>query len=198
MSAMAVDVKIQIDQREINRIKERIAAVAPDKVERIFVGAVKRAGTAAKTMSAKAISGMYTLPSKKSKEDMRLIYQGMNAEFRITGYQRDVKEFKVRPAFRLHPKGAMVKAGTPKPPHVTLKKGEGGPISDAFWAQMSSGHQNLYRRQGDEPLPINDVPALAVAQMGDQAIEREQVQARIMEVLNERVDHALKRALEGK
>ena len=190
---MPVEVDVRVDEAQMNALKNKIRAVDPKKVDTIMRSAVKRAGTAAHTMSAKAIGTTYTIKSRDTKQDMKLVYQGAAAEFRISGFKHDVKDFKVQPAFSLQQKGIQSK-GIP-PPKVTIKKGHGGRIAGSFWARMPSGHINVYTRQGNDPLPIEDKRGLAVAQMAEQVIDREDIKARVHEVLNERVDHEIQRIL---
>jgi hypothetical protein len=188
-------IDVSISKKQLDDVKSKLKRLSKKEQDRIFRSALRRAATTARTEVSKRIRDKYTVQAAAAKEDMRLIIKGSNAALEVKGIQHSLNKFKVTPAFKPQEPGVSNR-GKPSP-RIVIKKGAGGSISGSFWAQMPKhGHLGIFRRvSGNEGLPLKEFTGIATSQMVGTISETTDVQDKVLETLNKRVDHELSRIL---
>lgn len=200
----------QIDDTQMEEVRKLLKEkLTPQTASRVFNRALKRAGTSAKTEVSKQVTKSYTVSSKRTKADIKLISTKDAAAIYIKGYHVDAVDFKVTPGFLV---------GGPRP-KLMVKKGGGGVLTESFFALVGSGgHQGVFTQIGKsggpettfrlpggsgartpnirKQLPIREVAGPAVAQMAETVLDTTDLTEKVLDTFAKRVEHELDRELE--
>lgn len=151
---MARDVDIQIDPRQLERLRKTLRAI-PRGLPKVVTRAINRTASRARTKIVRAVAAGSGLMQKDIRRATRL---------RRATYTRWIATLRIfRKRVPLISQGARQIASG-----VSYRGPEGRSVAaQAFIATMPSGHTGVFRREGSSRLPIRELfatPALETFQ----------------------------------
>ena len=171
-------------------------ALSPNEFNKAMARAINDALAAAKTQALKGVTDRYTIKRKEIADlvsTRKASGDNPGGMLRFRSQRKGLAKFKTRPA------APPIQSGVPverrKAVQVELLKGHGFTLPKGFVAQMRSGHIGVFRREGAERLGIDERTGPTIAHMVGSREVIENVQERADEVLNNRIDHHIARAL---
>lgn len=168
---------------------EELFGATPRQARIVFWRAINRAATAGKTRASVNIRKEYVIKAEDIKKRIKIrkaTANTLSAQIRASGPVTPLMKFDVTPAF---PDAMQVRA--------RVKKGSRKPIQNGFVVRMSNGHVNVFTRVGSSRFPIRGRYGPSVAQMMGKDKNVDDIQDRIQEVLDKRLEHELDRLLRG-
>jgi len=182
---------IELNVDQLSRV-ERTLGHIPDSIPKVVARAINRAADTAKTEAAKTVRRTYYISHKDVLSTMR-IYRATPNDMQAAV----VSKGQVVPLakFRMTPKKPDPRRK--KPIVARVMRGSGGPIKHAFVARMKSGHVGVFWRVGKKRLPLEQRFGPSVPEMLNSPSTIAWVERKANEKLDERLDHEMKRVLEG-
>lgn len=183
-------VVVEIDDK-LSYVEKRLGKLS-DKAPKVICKSINETAKWARREIAKEAQKAYTIKTGGFNKDMKIEnarYSNLEATIKSEGAPIELFKFKYS-AGKNVTKAQVVKNGV-------LKALEKGGIK-AFVAKFASGHKTIAQRQGKERLPIkvlfsNSIPAM----LGNEKRVYGIVEPKIEEKLNERIEHHIKKVLEG-
>lgn len=208
---------ITIDENGLAEAQKLLADM-PKTIPKAAARAINKTATATKTEAWKQVKKIYTIKrvrfNKAWDKVSRATASNLKAELISRSPRLPLSYFKIKPK-------SPPKRRPRNPVFVQVKRGEGGPIRDAFVARMKSGHTGVFHRMQDgsrgeiheykiRPRPkkrgqgmtkgiaqIEQNVGPAVPQMLGSKTVSAFIEKRASEVLNERFTHEVNAILNG-
>lgn len=182
---------IEFTAEQIDRA-ERLLGHIPGAAPKAMARAINRATESARTEAARKVRSMYYISQKDVTATIK-IYPATPSDLSAMVVSRGnliaLTKFRVTP-------------NKPQPKRrreiiVRVKRGAGGPIKKAFVARMKSGHVGVFKRAGKQRYPIDQLYGPSIPEMIGNPTVTGWVEEKARERLDQRLDHEIKRALEG-
>ncbi|MEG0473122.1 MAG: phage tail protein [Solibacillus sp.] len=168
---------------------EAMFDATPRQANIVLSRAINRAAIAGQTRASVNIRKEYYIKAGDIKKHVKIRKATANAlssQLRASGPVMPLMKFDVTPS---SPNATQVRA--------RVKNGSRKPIESGFIARTGNGHTNVFTRVGRERLPIKGRFGPSVAQMLGKGEVVDDIQTRIQDVLDTRLDHELDRLLRG-
>jgi len=182
---------IEVTADQLDRAERAIGHI-PGAVPKAVSRAINRAAETARTEAAKTVRKSYYINHKDVLATMK-IYRAtpgdMQALIVSKGHVVALSKFRITP-----------RAPEPKrkrPVIARVMRGSGGPVKKAFVVRMKSGHIGVLWRVGKKRFPIKQAFGPSVPQMLDSPSISAWVESKANEKLDERLDHEIRRIMEG-
>lgn len=186
---MQIEIKIQ----NVEEIKAKLGSMgknAPSVLSRV----INRVISNVKKNISIVVRKRYLIKTEDIKNTLsssRASSSKLSAYVKSTGSKIPLYKFRVSPN----------EPRPQKPPKSfkarVLKSSSLKPL-DGFVARMKSGHLGMFERKNDPRLPIKELYGPAVPQMIGKEEVWQQIEKEANETLQKRMDHEVKRLLEGK
>lgn len=183
---------IKLKAEQIDKAESLLSDI-PGAAPKAMAGAINRAVTSSRTEASRKVREKYYVKHKDVISTIKL-YRASSGD--LSGMIISRGHLLALTKFRVTPKRPQPKRKSPV--KVRVKRGEGGPIKNAFVARMQSGHTGVFARVGKQRLPIQERFGPSVPQMLDSRDVREWVEQKASEILDKRLEHEINRRLEGK
>lgn len=170
------------------RLLEQIPGAAPKAMAR----AINRATESTRTEAARKVRSMYYISQKDVTSTIK-INKASPSDLSAMVLSRGNLIALTR--FRVTPKKPQPKRK--KEIMVRVKRGGGGSIKKAFVAKMKSGHVGVFKRAGKRRYPIDQLYGPSIPEMIGNPRVSGWVEEKASERLDQRLDHEIKRLLEG-
>ncbi|GIO09666.1 hypothetical protein J31TS6_56940 [Brevibacillus reuszeri] len=186
----------QIEKAE--RLLQHIPGAAPKALSR----AMNRAVDSAKTEASRKARETYHVKHKDVLDTINVSKSSpsnLQAMVLSRGHVLALTKFQVRAGKPQPARAAAMRwdKGRPFKIVVRVKRGDGGPIKKAFVAQMKSGHLGVFHRVNKKRLPLVQRFGPSVPEMLGNIKVTDAVDRRAEAVMDERLDHEIRRILEG-
>lgn len=168
---------------------EAMFDATPRQAKIVLWRAINRAATAGQTKASVTIRKQYIIKAGDIKKRIKIRSASANAlsaQIRASGPVTPLMKFDVTPSF---PDVMQVRA--------RVKKGSRKPIENGFVVRAGNGHMNVFTRVGRSRLPIQGRYGPSVAQMMGKDEIVDDIQTRVQDVLDNRLEHELNRLLRG-
>jgi hypothetical protein len=192
---------IELTAEQIARAEAALNHI-PGAVQKAASSAINRAAQSAMTEAARKARETYYIRHKDVLDTMK-IYRATPSDLSAMVVSRGsviaLSRFRITPRKPQPSRAAKARWGKGRAAALVarVKKGEGGPIKRAFMARVKSGHLGVFRRTSKSRYPVEHLHGPSVPQMLGSRSVSEAVEQRAMEQLDKRLDHEIKRALEG-
>jgi hypothetical protein len=178
--------RVAVDDRETMRF----LSLAPARIDRAEMRAVRRATTGARTDASRVLRGDIRL-NIKARDLKRFIVVTRPRGRSPVGYL-DISRKPV-PLIRFGARPSRPEARRPRVgASVAVIKGRRKRIEGAFVARVGAGHIGIFRRKGAKRLPIEELKTAGPGHYLDQGEGRRKVEDLIGERLKKEMDRALK------
>jgi hypothetical protein len=179
-------VAIEIHSGAMGQLAAKLAHIEKG-VPKVLVPAINRALASGKTVVKREIREDYTIKAKDIPATVqRATYGNLNGSIKISQGMMPLDHFNVRPR-------GVQRRKKKRPIWAQVKKGGGGFIGSAFY--IPSG--GPYSRIGRERFPIYKLATISAAIMATQPAVGPEVNKKMGDTLDKRIDHELKRVLAG-
>lgn len=182
---------IEFTAEQIDRA-ERLLGHIPGAAPKAMARAINRATESARTEAARKVRSMYYITQKDVKSTIK-VYPASPGDLSALVVSRG--NLIALTKFRITPKKPQPKRKSDI--IVRVKRGSGGPVKKAFVAKMKSGHTGVFRRAGKQRYPINQMYGPSIPEMIGNPTVTGWVEEKARERLDQRLEHEIKRALEG-
>lgn len=173
---------------------ERLLQGLPGAVPRATSRAMNRAMTQSRTEAVRRVRDEYHGKASDIRDTMR-IYRAspgdLHAKLESVGSPIRITQFRVTPR---KPTAQMKRK---RPVKVSVLKRGGGTIKGAFVARMSSGFVGVFNRGTKARLPIYNRYGPSAAQMLSKDVVQIDVEDKMVEVFERRLDHEVQNILGG-
>jgi len=181
---------IEINTKMLKDLERRLGTYS-SKAPLVLARALNRAAQNTKSNISKKTRETYTAKAKDIKDTIRISNANsyrLGAVVYSRGNLIALDKFKISPT-QANPKKV------PKKIKVSVKKGNVSEFMHAFIANIQGN--KLFQRVGKARLPIKRLMGPAVPQMIDNAMIRKFVEKEAKTTFDKRLEHEIKRVLEG-
>ncbi|MBY0088115.1 phage tail protein [Brevibacillus brevis] len=181
---------------------ERLLQHIPGGAQKALSRSMNRAVDSAKTEASRKARETYHIRHKDVLDTIKVSKSSpsdLSAMVLSRGHVLPLTKFITRPNKPQPAKAAALRWNKGRPFNlvVRVKRGEGGSIKKAFVAQMKSGHLGVFHRSNKNRLPLVQRFGPSVPEMLGNIRVTDAVERRATAVMDERLDHEIKRMLEG-
>lgn len=183
---------IELSAKQIEHAQKMLGHI-PGAAQKAAAHAINRATQTAKSAAATEARKSYVI---KHGDVLKTITIRKASPGDLTAAVVSRGHVVALPKFRVTPR--QPQPTRKKPIQVRVKRNDGGgPINSAFVAKMRSGHIGVFNRTGGKRFPIIQRYGPSVPQMLGSPSVRLWVEQRATEMLDKRLDHEIKRILQG-
>ena len=172
--------EVELNEVSARAIERAIGSISGQKIIPAIMSAQRRAATAGRTLAAKRIREIYTIKAGdiKNRANIKVDMGGTETRIEIKGPFEPVKKYRAR-----------------KNAHgifVAIKRGKGGTVPRSF---QRPDNDRFVARVGRDRGPLKGLYGPSVPQLFQNVEVMGEVQARMMEMYENRLMHELERRL---